>query len=104
MEAFNDAAQKLLWPEKRLGKDSVWRTTKECQLTLHADYLPDLLKKALAGHIDPDGYFRLGHIPAGTPVNLIANVNPSMSFGDLASLLLNVKRALLEIKVKGTRG
>src|SRR5205085_535996 len=29
MEAFGDAAQKLLWPDKRLGKDSIWRTTKE---------------------------------------------------------------------------
>jgi hypothetical protein len=104
LEAFNDAVQKLLWPEKRLGKDSVWRTSQECQLTLHADYLPELLKKALAGHIDPDGYFRLGHIPAGTPVNLIANVNPDMSFGELASLLLNLKRALLEIKLKGLEG
>jgi hypothetical protein len=104
MEAFNDAVQKLLWPDKRLGKDSVWRTSQECQLTLHADYLPDLLKKALTGHIDPDGFFRLGHIPAGTPVNLVANVNPNMSFGDLASLLLNLKRALLEIKVKGLEG
>ena len=53
MEAFNDAVQKLLWPEKRLGKDSIWRTEQECQFTLHSDYLPDLLKKALAGRDRP---------------------------------------------------
>ena len=104
MEAFNDAVQKLLWPDKRLGKNSVWRTSQECQLTLHADYLPDLLKKALGGHIDPDGYFRIGHIPAGTPINLLANVNPDMSFEDLASLLLNLKAALLEIKLNKLEG
>ena len=104
MEAFDDAVQKLLWPEKRLGKDSIWRTELESQITLHSDYLPDLLKKALAGEIDPDGYFRIAHIPAGTPVNLLANVNPDMSFGDLAKLCLKVKRALLEIKVKGLEG
>lgn len=104
MEAFDDAVQKLLWPEKRLGKDSIWRTAQECQLTIHADYLPDLLKKALAGHIDPDGYFRIGNIPAGTPINLLANVNPNMSFEELASLLLNLKRALLEIKIRGLEG
>jgi len=104
MEAFNDAAQKLLWPEKRLGKDSIWRTSQECQLTLHGDYLPELLKKALAGHIDADGYFRIGHIPEGTPVNLLANVNPDMSFGDLAKLGVKLKKALLEIKVKGLEG
>ena len=104
MEAFDDAVQKLLWPEKRLGKDSIWRTELESQITLHSDYLPDLLKKALAGEIDPDGYFRIAHIPAGTPVNLLANVNPDMSFGDLAKLCLKVKRALLEIKIKGLEG
>ena len=104
MEAFDDAVQKLLWPEKRLGKDSIWRTELESQITLHSDYLPDLLKKALAGEIDPDGYFRIAHIPAGTPVNLLANVNPDMSFGDFAKLCLKVKRALLEIKVKGLEG
>ena len=104
MEAFNDAAEKLLWPEKRLGKDSIWRTSQECQITLHSDYLPALLKTALAGHIDPDGYFRIGHIPAGTPINLLANVNPDMSFGDLATLGIKVKKALLEIKLKGLEG
>ena len=104
MAAFDDAVQKLLWPEKRLGKDSIWRTELESQFTLHSDYMPDLLKRALAGHIDTDGYFRIGHIPAGTPVNLLANVNPDMSFGDLATLGVKVKRALLEIKVKGLDG
>ncbi len=104
MEAFNDAAEKLLWPEKRAGRDSIWRTTQECQITLNAAYLPDLLKKALAGHIDSDGFFRIGHIPAGTPVNLLANVNPQMSHRDLAALLVKVKLALIEIKRKGLTG
>jgi hypothetical protein len=101
MAAFDDAVQKLLWPEKRPGKESVWRTSQECQLTIHADYLPDLLKQALSRHIDSDNYFRIGHIPAGTPINLLANVNPDMSFEDLAGLLVHLKLALLEIKVKG---
>lgn len=104
MEAFNDAAEKLLWPEKRLGKDSIWRTSQECQITIHADYLPDLLKTALAGQIDPDGYFRIGHIPAGTPINLLANINSDMSIADLARLCVKVKKALLEIKLKGLEG
>ncbi len=104
MEAFKDASEKLLWPEKRLGKDSIWRTSQECQFTIHGDYIPDLLKQALAGQIDPDGYFRIGHIPAGTPINLIANVNPDMGFGDFAALCVKVKKALLEIKLKGLEG
>lgn len=104
MAAFDDAAQKLLWPDKRLGKDSIWRTSQECQITLNADYLPDLLKKALAGHIDPDGFFRIAHIPAGTPVNLLANVNPDMPPLELAKLVLTIKKALAEIKLKGLTG
>jgi mono/diheme cytochrome c family protein len=104
MAAFDDAAEKLLWPEKRAGKDSIWRTTQECQVTLNADYLPPLLKKALGHDIDPDGFFRLGNIPAGTPVNLLANLNTNLSHLELASLLIKVKRALLEIKVKGLTG
>lgn len=104
MEAFNDAAEKLLWPEKRAGRNSIWRTTQECQITLNAAYLPPLLKKALAHEIDDDGFFRLGHIPAGTPVNLLANLDTDLSHLELASLLVKVKRALLEIKVKGLTG
>jgi len=104
MEAFDDAVKKLLWPASRPGKESIWRTSQECQITLNGEYLPELLKKALDGHIDADGFFRIGHIPAGTPVNLLGNVNPDMSFGDLATLCVKVKRALLEIKAKGLDG
>lgn len=104
MEAFNDASQKLLWPAKRAGIDSIWRTSRECEITVNAAYLPDLLKKALAHEIDPDGFFRIGHIPAGTPVNLLANVNPGMPLRELVPLLVKVKRALLEIKVKNLTG
>src|SRR6516164_6939875 len=28
IDAFNDAVEKLLWPGKRLNKDSIWRTQK----------------------------------------------------------------------------
>lgn len=101
MAAFDDAVQKLLWPEKRLGKDSIWRTSRECQFTLNSDYFPPLLKQLLASETDPDGFFRIGHIPEGTPINLLANVNPDMPVADFAALCLKVKHALLEIKVKG---
>lgn len=104
MEAFDDAVEKLLWPQKRLGKDSIWRTSQECQITLNADYLPELLKRALAGSIDDDGFFRLGHVPAGTPINLLGNLKTDMSPKELATVLLTVKKALLEIKLKGLQG
>jgi hypothetical protein len=100
LDAFNDAAEKLLWPEKRLDKESIWRTSQECQFTIHGDYLPKALKVLLKDHIDPDGYFRVGHVPAGTPVNLLANVDPTTDLKDLAKLLIKIKRALLDIKLK----
>jgi hypothetical protein len=37
MEAFNDAVEKLLWPEKRLNKASIWRTQNECSLHLRKE-------------------------------------------------------------------
>ena len=100
MEAFNDAAQKLLWPGKRLGKDSIWRTTKECQFSLHGDYIPEPLRTLLKPHTDADGFFRIGHIPEGTPVNLLANVDPDMDPKLFLELCLKVKKALLEINLK----
>jgi hypothetical protein len=54
MTAFNDAAEKLLWPEKRLGKGTVTVTGKDSMLKIR------------------DVEMR---IPAATPVDLLANIN-----------------------------
>jgi hypothetical protein len=100
MRAFNDAAEKLLWPEKRLGHDSIWRTSQECNLQIQAAALPLALRALLKPHLDPDGYFRLGPIPAGTPVNLIANFDPDTPPKEMARLALQIKRTLAEIKLR----
>ncbi len=88
MEAFNDAITKLLWPEKRLGKDSIWRTTRECSLQIQAAALPEPLRTLLKPVLDPDGYFRIGMIPKGTPINLLANANPDTDPKELADVCL----------------
>jgi hypothetical protein len=100
MEAFNDAITKLLWPEKRLGKDSIWRTTRECQLQIQAAALPEPLRTVIKPFLDPDGYFRIGMIPKGTPINLLANVNPDTDPKELVEVCLKVKKAFGEIKLK----
>ena len=69
LKAFDDAVQKLLWPEKRLAKNSIWRTQDECALSLRKEFVP-LPLRALA---DADGWIRIGPIPKGTPINLLAN-------------------------------
>jgi hypothetical protein len=99
MEAFNDAAEKLLWPERRLGTNSIWRTTRECNIQIQAAVIPQPLRTLLKRHIDDDGYFRLGPIPEGTPVNLLANLNPETDPAELVKLLVKIKATLLKIRI-----
>lgn len=110
LKAFDDAVQKLLWPEKRKGKESIWRTSQDCQIQLQASRLPEKLVKVLrlkgAIEKDPDGteYFRIGHIPKGTPINLLANLNPKADPEVLGEVMFQVKRTLAEIKLKNLDG
>jgi hypothetical protein len=92
---FEDACAKLLWPEKRAGKDSIWRTTQESWLTLPKATLPALLKPLCDGD-----ELKLGPIPKGTPINLLANIDPESGAVDLAKLVLKLKKTLIEIKLK----
>jgi hypothetical protein len=91
MEAFNDAVEKLLWPEKRLGKDSIWRTQNDCSLHLRKEFVP----KALRQFADRDGYITVGMIPQGTPVNLVANLEPNFQNIDV---FLKIAEKLIKIK------
>ncbi len=91
MDAFNDAVEKLLWPEKRLGPASIWRTQNECALHLRKEFVP----AALRGLADKQGYINVGPIPKNTPVNLIANLEPD--FGQLVVLQAKVTKALVKI-------
>ena len=97
LEAFDDAITKMLWPEKRdkdpkigdrvPGPSLILRTTARSYLKVPAGYLPGDLSK-LAGFFGDWGHWlapwlftdagdvQLGPIPAGTPVNLLANINP----------------------------
>jgi len=93
MDAFNDAIEKLLWPEKRLNKDSIWRTQDDCSLHLRKEFVP----RTLRGLADRDGYIKVGMIPKGTPINLVANLEP-----DFRNLDLFLKIANKLIKIKTT--
>ena len=102
MEAFNDAVRKaaLAGEAPRQGFDLAHVAGVPIQLQQR---LPAgaAAQAAQAGHIDADGYFRIGHIPAGTPVNLLANLNPDMSSSGLRRRSASkIKKALLEIKLE----
>ena len=56
MRAFDDAMDKLLWPEHRLGTRSILRTTAKSSIVVN-------------------GETRMADIPAGTPIKLLASTN-----------------------------
>jgi hypothetical protein len=105
MRAFDSAIEQLLWPETRRDTGSIRRTTEESYLLIPTPYLPSFLKDLA----EDDGYLRIGPIPRGTPLKLLANIDltletPHLDRGDvkkaagLASLGLKMKRALLEAR------
>jgi len=91
MRVFNASIEQLLWPEKRdkdkllgdAGVGVIDRTTQRSSITIPADYLPGplrpvagLLNRWLPRYFDPSGDLNIGPIPAGVPVNLLANIQP----------------------------
>src|SRR5215467_8803745 len=70
----------LLWPEKRLNKDSIWRTQNDCTLHIRKEFVPFKKLQRLA---DSDGYINFGMIPKGTPINLVGNLEPNFRNTDL---------------------
>ena len=89
MGVFQDSITKLLWPEKR-DQDAVLgtripgvidRTTATSYLRIPTGYLPDFVRNAkgvlalaLPAVFDKGGLV-IGPIPAGTPVDLLANMD-----------------------------
>jgi hypothetical protein len=89
MGVFQDSITKMLWPDKR-DKDAVFgakipgvidRTAVTSWLRIPTGYLPDVIKASsqvlnwLVPIFDQKG-IEIGPIPAGTPVDLLANFDP----------------------------
>ncbi|MBV8338184.1 MAG: hypothetical protein JO358_22695 [Alphaproteobacteria bacterium] len=89
MRVFQDSITQMLWPERR-AKDPVLgdkipgvidRTTVTSWIRIPSGYLPDVLKASrevlnwLVPVFDQKG-IEIGPIPAGTPVDLLANFDP----------------------------
>ncbi len=89
MTSFQDSITQMLWPEKR-DKDPVLgdripgvidRTTVTSWLRIPTGYLPDVIKRSqsvlnLAVPVFDEKGIEIGPIPAGTPVDLLANFSP----------------------------
>lgn len=115
MEAFNDGVEKLLWPERRADTRCAerWglpfcppinRTTEESWIVINEEFLPKILRpllgwKRFIGMADDE--VRIGPIPAGTPVGLLANLNLQIEAGrlpELVDLAVRVKKDLRRIE------
>ena len=93
MRAFDDAITKMLWPKKRAG--IIRRTTAKSYIQVPVSYIPAALRDPAL--LDADGNLRIGPIPKGTPVNLLANIDLEASRLDLARLLIDSAKALHRI-------
>ena len=119
MRSFDDSIEKLLWPEKReidetlktsMNKEvgHIDRTTVTSYLRVSSGYLPDALQELqgpLARFVPwlfSDDGIEIGPIPAGTPINLLANVNLLSESNDPAERAAHAKK-LLDVFVKARR-
>jgi len=100
MRSFNDSIEQLLWPEKRVkdsdqkaalpdgvfllsgpGPSLIDRTTQRSYLRAASGFLPGPLENGtkwehmLFPQLFSEEGIQIGPIPAGTPVNLLANLN-----------------------------
>jgi len=115
MDSFDDAIEKMLWPEKR-DKDSLLgdkvpglidRTDRQSWIYIPSGYLPDpvqdtvgFMQRWFPGLFNPDGGLswlfgdggvEIGPIPTGTPINLISNLNLESDRTKLVAVLLRMK-------------
>ncbi len=111
MAAFDDAVGKLLWPERRSRTTCrqdwgmpfcgpIYRTTAESWLAVDRSYLPDALAPLVGGSLE-GGELRIGPIPEGTPIQLLASLDTGLVLSrakDFAALLLELRRALATIE------
>jgi hypothetical protein len=112
MKVFNDAIEKMLWPEKREtdpvigskvhGPSLIDRTTEDSYIKLPAGFLAqpiaDLLKFQMLifpQSKSPEG-IQIGPIPKGTPVGLLANLD--LDPDDRPDLLDVFKRFNAQVK------
>jgi hypothetical protein len=110
MASFQDSIAKMLWPDRR-DKDPVLgdkvpgvidRTTATSWLRIPYGYLPDLIKRSqtalnFAVPIFDQKGIEIGPIPAGTPVDLLANFDPLPESTKLGDRLTHDKQVVAAV-------
>lgn len=109
VKVFEASIEQMLWPEKR-ARDSVLgdkgvgvidRTTVRSQITIPSGYAPEILSP-LQGPLhrwfpwlfSESGDITVGPMPAGVPVNLLANLQPLSETNDLGQRAEHVARVI----------
>ncbi len=115
IKVFQASIEQMLWPERR-AKDPVLgdkipgvidRTTARSYLRIPAGYLPDYIRAHLgeltrvAPNVFHEDGVEIGPIPAGTPVDLIANLMLLPETNDPAERLRHQKN-IVDLLVKLT--
>lgn len=102
MRAFQDGIERMLLLKPRVNK--IWRTTAKSYINIPGGYLPALVKAVIKlkdpTAIDGNGNLRIGPIPKGTPVNLLANLNLEGDRLKRDKAVLGIVLALEEIRIK----
>ena len=119
MKSFDSGIEQLLWPERRRGERKfvtasgklapgiVDVTSATSYLRVPRGYLPDFLQPLVGplSYAQPwlfnEGGIEIGPIPAGTPVNLLSNIDLEQR-ESLVPLLLRAKRALKSLPKDAT--
>lgn len=118
MAAFEDAITKMLWPERRekdpvignlvgnkVAGSLIERTTTRSYIRIAAGYVPDNLKgltslgQRLLPGVFGQGGIQIGPIPAGTPVDLLANLDLLGDDADVAGKI-NHDQKLLDLLLR----
>ena len=116
MAMYDAAIRQMLWPETRemdavLGNrvdGTIDRTTTRSWIFIPRGYVPEFIRKhdaaaakAAPRLIDANGDVNLGPIPAGVPVNLLANLQPLAETKNPADVARHYDRLLaLLVKIK----
>src|SRR5258708_37380971 len=106
IRSFEASIEEMLWPDRgvkdgKLGDKvpgTIDRTTTRSYIRVSRGYLPDVLQpffsigQSVAPWLFGEGGIEIGPIPAGSPVGLLANLNPLSEGMDLSKRVERDKR------------
>ena len=100
MRAFNDGIERMLLLKPRANK--IWRTTATSYINVPLAYIPPVLRSAVRDpkFLDSSGNLRIGPVPKGTPVNLLANLDFEGNPLKLGKAVVSILGALADIRIR----